>query len=184
MYKTLSSIAQEQTSHFSSHVQSISQLPILTPIMLPQTESVDKSTLDKSTIDKTVLDMKFVTVKHKSTEEPSVWGPSYWFTLHNSAVYYPIKASPFFIERMKGFILGIPVMVPCEQCRDHATAYIESVYQNLEQIVSGRDSLFKFFVDFHNYVNKRLNKPEMSYQDAYNLYKGTPQVTKMTYKKE
>ena len=175
MYKTLSSIAQEQTSHFSSHVQSIPQVPV----MLPQTESVDKSTLDK-----TVLDMKFVTVKHKSTEEPSVWGPSYWFTLHNSAIHYPIKASPFFIERMKGFILGIPVMVPCEQCRDHATAYIESVYQNLEQIVSGRDSLFKFFVDFHNYVNKRLNKPEMSYQDAYNLYKGTPQVTKMTYKKE
>jgi hypothetical protein len=176
MYKTLSSIAQEQSSPLTVRQQSIQ-----VPQPIPSIQLLESQLDTKET--KTVLDMKIVTVKHKNTENPSVWGPSYWFTLHNSAIHYPLKASPFFIERMKGFILGIPVMVPCEQCRDHATAYIESVYQDLDYIASGRDSLFKFFVDFHNYVNKRLNKPEMSYQDAYNLYSGIPHVTKMTYNK-
>lgn len=102
--------------------------------------------------------------------DPSVWGPKFWFTLHNGALYYPSLANPLFIERMKNFILGIPVMLPCIKCREHATAYIESKKDQLDLICRGKDSLFKFFVDFHNQVNVRNNKPEMSYEDAYKLY--------------
>lgn len=110
-------------------------------------------------------------VKEKfSNNDPQVWGPKFWFTLHNGALYYPSLANPLFIERMKNFILGIPVMLPCIKCREHATAYIESKKDQLDLICRGKDSLFKFFVDFHNQVNVRNNKPEMSYEDAYKLY--------------
>ena len=71
---------------------------------------------------------------------------------------------------MKNFILGIPVMLPCEKCREHSNQFIESNYDNLDNIVSSRDNLFKFFVDFHNNANKETNKPEMSYEDAKKLY--------------
>jgi len=71
---------------------------------------------------------------------------------------------------MKNFILGIPVMLPCIKCREHATAFIESHKDQLEYICRGKDSLFKFFVDFHNQVNVRNNKPVMTYEDAYKLY--------------
>ena len=106
-----------------------------------------------------------------NTGDPNVWGPPMWFTLHNGASKYPIKASPIFADRMKNFILGLPVMIPCDKCQDHATAHIEANWSRLDDVVSGRDKLFKFFVDFHNRVNKRYNKPEMTYETAYKLYK-------------
>lgn len=106
----------------------------------------------------------------QSNRSPEVWGPPFWFTLHNGALNYPSLANPLCIERMKNFIIGIPVMIPCETCKEHATAYIEQHKDYLDYTCASRDKLFKFFVDFHNYVNIRLKKPEMGYDDAYRLY--------------
>lgn len=127
------------------------------------------------------VDMIWNTIKEPNTGDPHIWGPSFWFTLHNGAVRYPIKASSICAEMMKGFILGMPVMIPCEKCQDHATAHIEANWHRLDEIVSGRDKLFNFFVDFHNRVNRRYNKPEMSYQDAYKIYTGRVNVKQLTY---
>jgi len=113
--------------------------------------------------------------------DPQVWGPAFWFTLHNGAMKYPEKASPICAERMKGFIIGIPVMIPCEKCADHASAHIESNWNNMDRIVSGKMQLFNFFVDFHNYVNKRYGKPEMNYEDAYKMYSSGVNITKFSY---
>ncbi len=106
----------------------------------------------------------------KDVNDPKIWGPSFWFTLHNGAVKYPQTASPICAKRMKGFITGIPVMLPCELCSDHATAYIEKHSDKLDKVVSTRENLFNFFVDFHNQVNIRYGKPVISYLEAYNLY--------------
>ena len=108
--------------------------------------------------------------RYQTNRSPEVWGPPFWFTLHNGALNYPSLANPLCIERMKNFIIGIPVMIPCETCKEHATAYIESNKDFLDYICASRDKLFKFFVDFHNYVNIRLKKPVMSHDDAYRLY--------------
>ena len=111
-------------------------------------------------------------VQPKTTSNPEVWGPPCWFTIHNGMSKYPISASQIQKERMKGFILGIPTMLPCEICKVHATNYIEQARRNntLYKICNGRDSLFKCYVDFHNSVNKRYNKKELSYDEAYQLY--------------
>lgn len=108
--------------------------------------------------------------KYKSTTDPSVWGPSFWLSLHNGAVRYPEKASPTYRYRMKGFIQGIPYILPCDECRQHALAYIDSRESQLDDIVSGREKLFNYFVDFHNQVNARYNKPLVSYDQAYRIY--------------
>lgn len=112
-----------------------------------------------------------ISSSHSHNEDPKVWGPRYWYTLHNSSLGYPESASDVVKERMKGYILGLPVTLRCESCREHATAHIESIKHNLDHICSGRDNLFKFYVDFHNIVNRRHKKSEMSYEDAYRLYK-------------
>jgi len=110
------------------------------------------------------------TIEKYDNTNPSVWGPPFWFTLHNGALNYPSLANPLYIERMKNFILGIPVMIPCHTCKDHAISFIEYHKDQLDYICASRDKLFKFFVDFHNQVNVRYKKPEMSYSDAYKLY--------------
>lgn len=106
----------------------------------------------------------------KGSNKPHVWGPPWWYTLHNGALHYPEHAGPLHIERMKNFIIGIPIMVPCLNCKEHATAFIEKHKSKLDTICAGKDSLFKFFVDFHNQVNKRYNKPVLSYDEAYAVY--------------
>ena len=142
---------------------------------------VDKNDLDLQKKKPNKLDMKWTTVEYVNPSDPRVWGPAFWFTLHNGAVNYPIKASPICAERMKGFILGMPVMIPCEKCQDHATSHIEANYYRLNEIVSGREQLFNFFVSFHNYVNERYDKPKMSNEDAYALYTSGVNVTKLEY---
>jgi hypothetical protein len=127
------------------------------------------------------MNMKWTTIQHSNSKHPDVWGPAFWFTLHNGASVYPVNATPICAERMKSFIIGMPIMIPCEKCQDHATAYIEQNYHRLNKIVNGRQNLFNFFVSFHNYVNERYGKPQMGYEEAYALYTGGVNLTKLSY---
>ena len=136
---------------------------------------------NESKQNKPKLNMNWETIQYANSADPQVWGPSFWFILHNSSSKYPHKPSPIWKERMKGFILGIPVMIPCEICRDHAISHIQNNYDNLDLVVSNRENLFNFFVDFHNNVNRRYNKPEMNYDEAYDLYTNSAIVTKLSY---
>jgi hypothetical protein len=108
--------------------------------------------------------------KKRVGKEPGVFGPPLWFTLHNASAYYPETASPAHAERMKNIIIGLPVLLPCETCKEHATAYIEKNKDRLSEVCKTKRSLFAFFVDFHNYVNERLGKKVLTYDEAYALY--------------
>lgn len=131
--------------------------------------------------DNYTLSLKYVTKNYDNTANPQVWGPAFWFILHNASARYPEKASPIAMEGMKGFILGMPYMIPCDNCSEHARAHIEKNYDRLNEICSGRDKLFTFFWDFHNYVNKRYNKPIMGLQEAFNMYTKGVNVTTLQY---
>ena len=106
----------------------------------------------------------------KSGKDPSVFGPPLWFSLHNASAYYPETASPVHAERMKNIIIGIPVLLPCETCKEHATVFIENNKDKLSEICKTKKALFKFLVDFHNYVNIRLKKKVITYDAAHALY--------------
>ena len=127
------------------------------------------------------LELNYNTKDYKNSADPRVWGPSFWFSLHNGALYYPENPSEIVIERLKGFILGIPYMLPCHDCAEHAKSYISYNYEKLNSICSSRNNLFNFYVDFHNYVNKRHNKAIMSYDEAYKLYSSGVKVTHLNY---
>jgi len=104
--------------------------------------------------------------------DPKVWGPSLWFFLHVSSAYYPLDPSPIVRERMKNRILALPYEIPCEKCRTHALAFIEGNRDNLNDIVSTREKLFNFYVDFHNKVNERYGKDTWTYKKAFDYYRG------------
>jgi hypothetical protein len=122
------------------------------------------------------LSMKWAT-DTVSTTNPKVWGPAFWFSLHVSAAHYPENPSQIVRERMKQRILAIPYEVPCGTCRPHASAFIESNRDKLDKIVSNKHELGKFYVDFHNKVNKRYGKPEWTYDQAYKVYSGKAKIT-------
>lgn len=116
-----------------------------------------------------------------NASDPEVFGPALWFSLHNASTKYPEKASPIAIEKMKGVIIGLPMLVPCDNCFNHCTSFVESKWEQLDEICSTRENLFNFFVDFHNKVNQRHGKPLMSYEDAWKLYTSPIKIMKMKY---
>jgi len=127
------------------------------------------------------IEMRWETAHFKNLSDPRVWGPAFWFGLHTSAAHYPIHPSPIFKDRMKARILAIPFEIPCPQCKPHASAFIENRRQGLDNIVSSRQNLFNFYVDFHNKVNERYGKPHMSYEDAMKMYSGGAEVKQLRY---
>lgn len=125
------------------------------------------------------VSLKYKTLEYASTADPRVWGPAVWFTLHNGAAHYPNKPSDAAKHHMKGFIKGLPYMIPCEECAHHAWNHIQNT--NLDNVVSSRDKLFAYFVDFHNFVNKRYNKPIFTVEQAEKIYMSGANVTKLEY---
>ena len=71
---------------------------------------------------------------------------------------------------MKGFVKGIPFILPCDECRIHAINYIEERDYELDKICENRKNLFKFFVDMHNFVNLRTNKKKFTKKDVKKIY--------------
>lgn len=102
---------------------------------------------------------------------PEIWGPHFWFFFHTASVHFPMKPTPAMKEAFHNFILVIPLLLPCMECRKHA---IEHLQKNLHYIehyaVSGRKNAFQFLVDFHNSVNETKGAPKMSLRLAKNLY--------------
>ena len=136
---------------------------------------------NKNSTDNNTLKIEWVYNNNAVLSSPETFGPAQWFTYHNGAANYPVNPPSLTKERMKNFILGIPVMIPCAKCKEHATAFIENHFDKLDEIVENRTNLFNFFVDFHNYVNKRYNKKIFTHEEAWKLYTEKGQVKIMKY---
>jgi hypothetical protein len=105
----------------------------------------------------------------------STWGRPLWFSLHYGALNYPNNPDDSMKKMMVGYIRGLPIMIPCDVCKNHAYTYISKFTDTqLTYISSDKDRLFKFFWEFHNDVNKRTNKPIISLENAYNIFKNNP----------
>jgi len=102
--------------------------------------------------------------------DPTVWGPIFWFSLHNGAAKYPENPSNHMKEKIKGFINGIPYMLPCEECSDHAKNFIEKNKDRLDDIVKDRDSFFKFTYDLHDNANDIVGNKKISLEEAKKIY--------------
>lgn len=106
----------------------------------------------------------------KSTTE---WGPSFWYVLHTSAMTYPDYPSETYVRAMMDFIGMLPDLLPCPSCQQHARDYVTSFSSfYLYTVCSSRQSLFEFWVVFHNVVNQRLLKRTFDLPTARNMYSG------------
>jgi hypothetical protein len=109
--------------------------------------------------------------KNVDTQNPSYWGPFQWFTFHNNALHYIENADDRTATRMANYIRGISVTLPCGECANHCEEYISGFTdRDLFAICKTQKGLFEFFVTFHNKVNSRLGKPQVSLEEAYRIY--------------
>lgn len=114
------------------------------------------------------MQMNITTSLVGTSSAPEIFGPPFWFVLHNGIHSYPRNPTPFVREGMKQLLSTLYLLVPCITCKEHLYTFIQTA--NLDNAVSSKDALFSFFVDIHNYVNRRYGKKEMNIYDAKKLY--------------
>lgn len=118
-----------------------------------------------------------INAKNSSIQKSNktLWGQLLWFSLHNGALNYPESPTARDIKDMVGFIRALPLMIPCDECKNHADNFISKLSDNqLSNVSRTPDSLFHFFWLFHNDVNQRLRKPTITLKQAYDIYRNNP----------
>ena len=100
----------------------------------------------------------------------SVWGPCVWYLFHTLAY----KAVPENFAEIKTeliqYIQRICANLPCPECTQHATEYMRQ-HSRVLSMITTKDQLHQFLVDFHNVVNARKQKPRFTYEQADAKYK-------------
>jgi hypothetical protein len=97
--------------------------------------------------------------------KPEKWGPLFWGALHVAALGCSNR------ENLVHFVECYKAIIPCMTCRQH---FEEVLSSNPVPAVSNPVELFAWTVEVHNLVNKRLGKPVISPEDAYDIWMAEP----------
>lgn len=97
----------------------------------------------------------------------SVWGPPTWQLLHCMVIKAKEIMNLSQINELKNIIERVVSNLPCPLCSGHALAFFK---KNNFQKINTLFNLRYFLFDFHNSVNKRLEKPLITYEEHNLLY--------------
>lgn len=99
------------------------------------------------------------------------WGNCAWKFIHLGSMVYPTNPSQEDKDGMRTFIYGLPYILPCPKCKEHAKEYIQNNLNLIEDAIVSKKNLFQFFVNFHNSVNLLLGRLEKDTSEMWIKYK-------------
>ena len=101
--------------------------------------------------------------------DPNIWGPHYWFFLHTITYTYPQYPNAVTKRKYYDLIQNLPLFIPNEDIANNFSNMLDKypVTPYLDNI----DSFKKWMHFIHNKVNFMLNKDEISFEKADELYK-------------
>ena len=96
------------------------------------------------------------------------WGPAGWKLLHCVAATYPSSPTQQDREQMMNFLKLFAWALPCKVCGKHFASLLqdENAYDSRNPMYDNSKTLFSWVNSAHNNVNRRLNKKEVSLQEA------------------
>lgn len=98
----------------------------------------------------------------------SLWGSHAWKFLHAVTFAYPENPSEAHKDAARHLFTSLKLLLPCGDCCSHYCMEFDK--HHFEKHLQSRDLLSKWLVDFHNKVNKRLQKPEETWESAAAIY--------------
>lgn len=102
---------------------------------------------------------------------PTIWGRHIWFTIHYTALGYPIQPSEDDKNNAHTFYLTMGKILPCIKCRNNFAEHIEKLALD-DTVLASRNNLFAWTVALHNEVNRATGKPvEWTVEQALEFYK-------------
>ncbi len=101
---------------------------------------------------------------------PPIWGFKFWQLLHDGALWYkrtygPKKMEDGLLQTLRLFVVRLCAALPCGDCSRHCHLYVGGHVPSF----STGDEFWAYLVDFHNTVNKRLEKMEVTHQAALEM---------------
>ena len=110
-------------------------------------------------------------LKHALSSDPKVIGPGTWFVIHKMAIDATTR------EKCLQYIDMVLIIVrdfPCGDCSRHGLKFIKTHppenYIDIFNQKGNRIGMFEWSRVFHNTTNKALNKPILTFDEAWNLY--------------
>jgi hypothetical protein len=103
---------------------------------------------------------------HSKLHEPKYVGPGIWYSIHILAANAKTQKEK---ESVVKQIRIIQENFPCQECKSHFWKYLQN-HPPEDTIKGGPESLFLWTVNFHNAVNFRLGKPQITYDEAKSIY--------------
>ena len=119
------------------------------------------------------------TTKYPKTLE---WGPLIWKLLHTFAEKSGKQTNVILQADERRvwplIVKHLPSILPCEECRAHASQYIKDVpFQPPESYPAWNLYIRTYFYTFHEVVNVRLEKPSFEFTALTETYKSTGPLT-------
>lgn len=102
---------------------------------------------------------------------PLVWGKEEWKVDAMIILGAPESPSEEWKNAMKQRILGYQYLLPCQKCALGSKDILDQ-YPLTDDVLSSRNNLIKWYIDFHNAVNQKLGKPIYSYEQGYQAMLG------------
>lgn len=98
----------------------------------------------------------------------TVWGPYFWYVIHTVAFNYPENPTDYNKMSYKNFFESFSNVLPCKKCREHYQTHLSR--HPISPFLDNNKLLNKWVIDLHNLVNKSLNKPQLTYNQVYQIY--------------
>jgi hypothetical protein len=105
---------------------------------------------------------------------PEIFGTDLWNSIHLICLGAPDNFQNISCKNdYLTFFKTLGAVIPCYECKKHYLNDITEYPPRLET----NETLFKWSVDLHNRVNVRLNKKELSYEEALEYWKNYKTTT-------
>jgi hypothetical protein len=101
--------------------------------------------------------------------EPTIWGPHYWYFLHTIAFCYPLHPNTITKKKYYEFIHNLYLFIPNKNISNNFSQLLEKY--PVTPYLDNRESFVRWIHFIHNKINKKLNKPIISFAKFINEYK-------------
>lgn len=105
-------------------------------------------------------------MNHSKLHNPVYVGPGIWFAIHTMAADAKTDTEK---KNVIHYIRKLQDKFPCGECKGHFGNYLEK-HPPEETLGKGEESLFLWTFNFHNAVNFRLKKSQLSYEEAKSIF--------------
>ena len=105
--------------------------------------------------------------------DPKVFGPGTWITTHVYSLVCEQSGRKRDYRQFASYTYRMIHALPCGKCRRHAVRYLDRHAIPMSKL---EGSIFRWTVDFHNSVNRRLKKPVVTEQQAREMFENTEVV--------